>query len=75
MRAAVHASRDPSRLLERIHCLAEMVERRAVVLVERLLPPGPAHAGAAAALGLMLLAEAGLFIKRCDDEAMRRKAD
>ena len=39
------------------------------------LPPGPAHAGAAAALGLMLLAEAGLFIKRCDDEAMRRKAD
>ena len=39
------------------------------------LPPGPAHAGAASALGLMLLAEAGLFIKRCDDEAMRRKAD
>ena len=41
----------------------------------RSLPPGPAHAGAASALGLMLLAEAGLFIKRCDDEAMRRKAD
>ena len=39
------------------------------------LSPGPAHAGAASALGLMLLAEAGLFIKRCDDEAMRRKAD
>ena len=39
------------------------------------LPPGPAHAGAASALGVMLLAEAGLFIKRCDDEAMRRKAD
>ena len=36
MRAAKHAPRDPGRVLERRHGLAEIVERSAVVLVERL---------------------------------------
>ena len=35
MRPAEHAPRDPFRLLERRHGLAEIVERGAVVLVER----------------------------------------
>ena len=36
MRAAEHAPRDPFRVLESRHCLAEIVERGAVVLAERL---------------------------------------
>ena len=36
MRAAEHAPRGPFRVLERRHCLAEIVERRVGVLVERL---------------------------------------
>ena len=36
MRAAEHAPRDPSRVLERRHGLAEIVERGGGVLVERL---------------------------------------
>ena len=35
MRAAEHAPRDPRCLLERRHSLTEIVERRAVVHVER----------------------------------------
>ena len=34
--ATEHAPRGPFRLLERLHALAKIVERRAVVLVERL---------------------------------------
>ena len=36
MRTTEHAPRDPRRLLERRHCLAEIVERGASVVVERL---------------------------------------
>ena len=36
MRTTEHATRDPSRVLERRHCLAKLVERGSVVLVERL---------------------------------------
>lgn len=36
MRAADHTMRDPIRLLKRLHCLAEITERGAGVLVERL---------------------------------------
>ena len=36
VRAAEQASRDPFRVLERRHCLAEIVERGGGVLVERL---------------------------------------
>ena len=35
VRAAEHPPRDPRRVLERRHCLAEIVERGAVVIVER----------------------------------------
>ena len=43
MRAAEHAPRGPFYLLIRRHCLAEIVERGAAVLVERLgvIPPQP----------------------------------
>ena len=39
MRAAEHAPRDPSRVLERRHGLAEIVEHGAVVLVPDDAPP------------------------------------
>ena len=35
VRAAEHTSRDPCRVLERRHCLAEIVERGSIVVVER----------------------------------------
>ena len=45
MRAAEHAPRGPCRLLERHHGLAEIVERGALVSVERLrvTPPHPEY--------------------------------
>ena len=36
MRATEHAPRDPFRVLERRHCLAEIVERGSIVHVERV---------------------------------------
>ena len=43
VRAAEHAPRDPFRVLERRHGLAEIIERRAVVIAEcrRVIRPYP----------------------------------
>ena len=44
MRAAVHAPRDPSRVLERRHDLAEIVERGGRVLAEHTMTKSLAQA-------------------------------
>ena len=46
VRATKHAPRDPMHILERRHCLAEIVERGPFVLVERhrIIPPKTASA-------------------------------
>ena len=36
VRAAQHAPRDPSRVLKRLHCLAEIIERGTFTLVDRM---------------------------------------